>query len=60
MSENVQPQPGEDELGNDSEESSSDGAERTEADRLRHVHEDEMVDEWEDESFPASDPPGYY
>ena len=27
---------------------------------LRHTHEEEMVEEWEDESFPASDPPSNY
>lgn len=26
----------------------------------RHQHEDEQVDEWEEESFPASDPPSNY
>ncbi|MEV4901068.1 hypothetical protein AB0K08_06950 [Citricoccus sp. NPDC055426] len=25
-----------------------------------HQHDDERVDEWEDESFPASDPPSNY
>ncbi|MFB9073358.1 hypothetical protein ACFFX0_20010 [Citricoccus parietis] len=25
-----------------------------------HRHDDERADEWEDESFPASDPPSNY
>ncbi|MGM7666614.1 hypothetical protein [Microbacterium sp. A93] len=25
-----------------------------------HQHDDERVDEWEEESFPASDPPSNY
>lgn len=25
--------------------------------KTQHDHEDEIVDEWGDESFPASDPP---
>lgn len=25
--------------------------------KARHDHEDEIADEWGDESFPASDPP---
>ncbi|RZU62504.1 hypothetical protein [Zhihengliuella halotolerans] len=28
--------------------------------KKKHDHEDEMVEEWEDESFPASDPPSNY
>lgn len=27
--------------------------------KARHDHEDEIADEWGDESFPASDPPGH-
>lgn len=26
----------------------------------QHEHDEEMVEEWEDESFPASDPPSNY
>lgn len=26
----------------------------------QHDHDDEKVDEWEEESFPASDPPSNY
>lgn len=28
------------------------------AEKARHDHDDEIADEWGDESFPASDPPG--
>jgi hypothetical protein len=42
-------------------------AEKTDAEKLagetaamKHDHEEEMVEEWEDESFPASDPPSNY
>lgn len=28
--------------------------------KARHDHDDERVDEWEEESFPASDPPSNY
>ncbi|GAA1360726.1 hypothetical protein GCM10009596_17920 [Arthrobacter rhombi] len=28
--------------------------------KAQHDHDDERVDEWEDESFPASDPPSNY
>ncbi|NLD85588.1 MAG: hypothetical protein GX636_06690 [Actinomycetales bacterium] len=27
--------------------------------KARHDHDDEIADEWGDESFPASDPPGH-
>ncbi|GAA0204484.1 hypothetical protein GcLGCM259_2368 [Glutamicibacter creatinolyticus] len=27
---------------------------------VRHDHDEELVEEWEDESFPASDPPSNY
>jgi hypothetical protein len=27
---------------------------------VKHDHEEELVEEWEDESFPASDPPSNY
>ncbi|MEE1622527.1 hypothetical protein ACQ3I4_05950 [Zafaria sp. Z1313] len=26
----------------------------------KHDHDEELVEEWEDESFPASDPPSNY
>ncbi|MCW4467156.1 hypothetical protein OK351_16870 [Glutamicibacter sp. MNS18] len=26
----------------------------------QHDHDEELVEEWEDESFPASDPPSNY
>lgn len=60
MSENQQPE-------NGSDESSTSPAEVTEGSvgmagsaQSRHDHDDKLVDEWEDESFPASDPPGHY
>ncbi|MDN5756564.1 MAG: hypothetical protein ACTHWW_00220 [Arthrobacter sp.] len=28
--------------------------------RAQHDHDDARVDEWEEESFPASDPPSNY
>ncbi|MFN3600215.1 MAG: hypothetical protein ACK4UY_02365 [Dietzia sp.] len=28
------------------------------ADKARYEHDDAIADEWGDESFPASDPPG--
>lgn len=31
-----------------------------EAAAAAHRHDDERADEWEDESFPASDPPSNY
>lgn len=35
-------------------------AERPGADQADKQHEDDLVDEWEDESFPAGDPPAHY
>lgn len=35
-------------------------AERPGASQATHEHEDELVDEWGEESFPASDPPAHY
>lgn len=32
----------------------------TKARKIKHDHDDERVDEWEEESFPASDPPSNY
>lgn len=39
-----------------------DAASRAEAEAvaLRFAHDDARVDEWEEESFPASDPPENY
>lgn len=34
--------------------------ETSESEKNRHDHDDRLVDEWEEESFPASDPPGHY
>ncbi len=28
--------------------------------KAHHDHDEELVEEWEDESFPASDPPSNY
>lgn len=33
--------------------------ERTRAEHAEWEHADAVVDEWEDESFPASDPPAH-
>lgn len=41
-------------------EAAESSAERTESEQSRYEHDDSLVDEWEDESFPASDPPGHY
>ena len=60
MSENHQPENGQDESSASPAEATKDSAERSEADQIRYDHDDKMVDEWEDESFPASDPPGHY
>ena len=35
-------------------------ADAADAAAAAHQHDDERVDEWEDESFPASDPPSNY
>lgn len=37
-----------------------DVAERPGTDSASKEKEDELVDEWEEESFPASDPPAHY
>ena len=60
MSENHQPENGQDESSSAPAEATEYSAERSEAEQIRHDHDDRMVDEWEDESFPASDPPGHY
>ncbi|SMX67760.1 MULTISPECIES: hypothetical protein [unclassified Brevibacterium] len=60
MSENPQPEKGRDESSTTPAEASDSSEGRSESEQIRHDHEDEMVDEWEDESFPASDPPGHY
>ncbi|MGO2002914.1 hypothetical protein ACTXI0_14200 [Arthrobacter rhombi] len=39
-------------------ESAEDAAKK--ARQAQHDHDDERVDEWEEESFPASDPPSNY
>ncbi|GAA1529368.1 MULTISPECIES: hypothetical protein [Brevibacterium] len=60
MSENHQPENGQDESSTSPAEATEGSAEMSETAESRHDHEDRMVDEWEDESFPASDPPGHY
>lgn len=42
------------------EEARDDNAERPGTSSGSHEHEDELVDEWGDESFPSSDPPAHY
>lgn len=42
------------------EEAREDLAEKPGTEAVDKEHEDELVDEWEDESFPASDPPAHY
>ena len=60
MSENHQPENGQDDSSTSPVEATEGSAEMSEDAESRHDHEDRMVDEWEDESFPASDPPGHY
>lgn len=35
-------------------------AEKPGTDSVGHEREEELVDEWEEDSFPASDPPAHY
>ena len=42
------------------EEARQDTAERPGSTQNEHDHDDELVDEWGEESFPGSDPPGHY
>lgn len=42
------------------EEARDDVAERPGTDNVSKEHEDALVDEWEEESFPGSDPPAHY
>lgn len=60
MSENPQPGNDRDETSTMPAEATGSSAEMSESEKIRHDHDDEIVDEWEDESFPASDPPGHY
>lgn len=60
MSENHRPENGQDESSTVPAEATDGTAERSESEQKQHDHDDRMVDEWEDESFPASDPPGHY
>ena len=41
-------------------ESPTDAAEQPGSGASSHDHEDALVDEWGEESFPGSDPPGHY
>lgn len=38
----------------------NDIAEKPGTDSVGREHEEELVDEWEQNSFPASDPPAHY
>lgn len=58
MTENPQPSDGSDESSATPAETTESPVERSESEQIRYDHDDEIVDEWEDESFPASDPPG--
>ncbi|GAA1873488.1 hypothetical protein [Brevibacterium marinum] len=60
MSENPQSEGGQDQSSTTPAEASSGFAGMSESEQSRHEHDDRIVDEWEDESFPASDPPGHY
>ncbi|MGO1909423.1 hypothetical protein [Brevibacterium linens] len=42
------------------EDAKDDVAERPGTDSASIQHKDNLVDEWEEESFPASDPPAHY
>ncbi|WP_209323607.1 hypothetical protein [Brevibacterium renqingii] len=42
------------------EEARDDIAEKPGTDSASKKREDDLVDEWEEESFPASDPPAHY
>lgn len=42
------------------EEIPDDVAERPGTDTSAHEHDDALADEWGEESFPGSDPPGHY
>lgn len=60
MTENPQPSDGSDESSATPAETTESPVERSESEQIRYDHDDQIVDEWEDESFPASDPPGHY
>ena len=60
MSENLQPENGPDESPTFPVDATEGSAEMSESAESRHDHDDKLVDEWEEESFPASDPPGHY
>ncbi|MGP6174939.1 hypothetical protein [Corynebacterium sp. A21] len=42
------------------QDSSSSESERPGTDEISRQHDDELVDEWGEESFPASDPPAHF
>lgn len=60
MSENPQPDDNWDETSAMPAEVTESSVETSESEKNRHDHDDRLVDEWEEESFPASDPPGHY
>lgn len=60
MTENPEPRNSGEEMSALPTEAAESSAERTESAQSRYEHDDSLVDEWEDESFPASDPPGHY
>lgn len=60
MSENPQSANGQDQSSTTPAEATDSSVGMSESEQSRHEHDDKIVDEWEDESFPASDPPGHY
>lgn len=60
MSEDDQPGDESNEVSAVPAEAKDDPAERPGTTASRHDHDDKLVDEWGEESFPASDPPSHY
>ncbi|WP_349826999.1 hypothetical protein [Brevibacterium litoralis] len=46
--------------GDDAADTPDDDSERDSEEQAEHDHDDALADEWGDESFPSSDPPGHY